>query len=225
VSHSVAKHLRIEIDSYDHTIRTFIGGYDEMLDQVVAAVRASRESGHVIELGAGTGALSARLLEALPGVTVELWDVDPEMMGKAAERLLPFGDRARFVERSFFEALPPADAIVASLALHHVRTLADKVGLYRAIGDALRPGGVFVNADITIPDDPALGRASYRAWAAHLVESGIAPARAWEHFAEWSLEDRYFSLDDELGAIESAGLLATCPWRRDPATVTVGTRR
>jgi tRNA (cmo5U34)-methyltransferase len=225
MSHSVAKHLRIEIDAYDRIIRTFIGGYDEMLDQVVDAVRTSRTPGHVIELGAGTGALSERLLAALPGVTVELWDIDPEMMRKAAERLERFGDRARFVERSFFDGLPPADAIVASLALHHVRDLADKVALYRAIGAALRPGGVFVNADITIPDDPALGRASYREWAAHLVRSGIGPERAWEHFAEWSSEDRYFSLDDELGAIEIAGLLPSCPWRRDPATVTVGVKR
>ncbi len=225
MTHSVAQHLRVDVEVYDRAIRTFIGGYDELLDQAVTVLEQLGPLDRVIDLGAGTGALSERLLETVPRARVELWDVDADMMAKAADRLARFGDRARFVLRSFFEPLPPADAVMASLSLHHVRDLPSKGTLYRSIAASLRPGGGFVNADVTIPSDPTAGRASYRRWADHLVGSGIDPAGAWRHFDEWSAEDRYFSLEEELELIRAAGLQGSCPWRRDPATLTVGRKR
>ena len=222
MTHSVSRHLRIEVDVYDRAVRSFIGGYDEMLDQAAAAISEARRHDRVIDLGAGTGALSERVLTTIPGSRVELWDVDPAMMGKAAERLGRFGDRVTFVQRSFFDPLPPADAVMASLALHHVRELDQKRQLYRAIASALRPGGVFVNADITIPVEPAGRERVYRCWADHLVASGIEESQAWKHFEDWAGEDRYFSLEEELDGIRAAGLAASCYWQREPSTVTLG---
>jgi hypothetical protein len=49
-------------------------------------------------------------------------------------------------------------------------------------------------------------------------------ARAFQHFEEWSGEDRYFSVEEELDAVGRAGLVASIPWRIDPGTVVVGTR-
>jgi hypothetical protein len=113
---------------------------------------------------------------------------------------------------------------MASLALHHIRDLADKTGLYRRACEALAAGGVLVNADITMPTDEEPRRATYRAWADHQVASGIAEAQAWAHFEAWSGEDRYFSLEEELAALTEAGFQATCIWQAGPATVTVGTK-
>jgi tRNA (cmo5U34)-methyltransferase len=222
MTHSVSRHLRIEVDLYDQAVRSFIGGYDEMLDRAAAAVGEARGYDRVIDLGAGTGALSERVLTTIPDSRVELWDVDPAMMAKAAERLARFGDRAIFVQRSFFDPLPPANAVMASLALHHVRELDQKRQLYRAIAAALRPGGVFVNADITIPVEPGSRDRVYRKWADHLVESGIEEPQAWKHFEDWAGEDRYFSLEEELDGMIGAGLEAACYWQREPSTVTIG---
>ena len=115
--------------------------------------------------------------------------------------------------------LPACDAVVASLALHHVATLAEKARVFAAIFAALRPGGVFVNADATMSADPGTRRAEYEAWAAHLVSSGIEEKRAWRHFEEWSGEDTYLPVEDELAALESAGFAAECLWRVVPITV------
>lgn len=194
-----------------------------MLATAVRVVGAANPA-LVLDLGAGTGALSERLLSLTTATKVELWDVDDAMLLVARERLARFGDRARFIHRSFGEPLPPCDGIMASLALHHIRTLEEKTALYRRAADALRPGGVLTNADITIPRDPAARAATYRQWANHLVASGIPEERAWQHFEEWSAEDHYFSLEEELAALQSAGLTADCRWRNGPATVTVGTR-
>ena len=224
MSHSVSRHLRIAIEEYDRIIRQFIPAYDEMLEQAAAAVMTTRPLDRVLDLGAGTGSLSERLLTRAGDARVELWDVDEAMLGQARARLGAFGERAEFRLQSFHTTLPPGDAVMASLALHHVRELDEKRALYRRIGAALRPGGVFVNADVTIPADAALAKQAYRGWADHLVASGIEEEQAWRHFEEWADEDRYFPLEDELAALAQAGLEAACPWRVGPATVTVAAK-
>jgi tRNA (cmo5U34)-methyltransferase len=223
MTHSVSRHLRIAIDSYDQMIRRLIPGYDRMLDEAAAAVTAL-DPERVIDLGAGTGSLSERVLERAPGAIVELWDVDPAMLAQARVRLAPFGERTRLVERSFRDPLARCDAVMASLALHHVRVLEEKAALYRRIAAALRPGGVFVNADATIPGEPEAARAAYRAWADHQVASGIDEAQAWRHFEEWASEDRYFSVEEELAAMEGAGLRAECRYLGGPISVIAGAR-
>ena len=149
MSHSVRSHLRLEIDAYDATIRRFIPGYEEGLK------RAAREIAGicprlVLDLGAGTGALSEAILEHHSVDALEAIDIDPEMLAQARTRLERFGSRARFREGSFDEPLPACDAVAASLALHHVPTMERKGELFRRIYRALRPGGVFVNADVAI---------------------------------------------------------------------------
>ena len=56
MSHSVRSHLRLEIDTYDETIRRFIPGYEEGLIRA-ARVVAGVSPALVLDLGAGTGAL------------------------------------------------------------------------------------------------------------------------------------------------------------------------
>ena len=221
MSHSVRSHLRLELDAYDETIRKFIPGYAEGLARAAAEVAALHPA-RVVDLGTGTGALAAAVL-GQPGVgTVECIDVDADMLTQARSRLARFGARARFRQRSFEGSLPRCDAAVASLALHHVPTLARKVAVYRSIHQALRPGGVFANADVTMPAEAAPREAAYRRWARHLVANGIEEARAYEHFAEWSAEDFYFPEHDELDAMRDAGFAASCVWRREPNTLLVG---
>jgi tRNA (cmo5U34)-methyltransferase len=220
MSHSVRRHLRVDVEEYDASIRRFIPGYEDMLREAASAVAAARPE-LVLDLGAGTGALSAALLSRSEVGGVELVDVDAEMLDRARERLAGFGARARFALRSFHDPLPACDAVAASLALHHVRTLDEKTALFARVFAALRPGGVFVNADVTLPAaDPARGEA-WRAWAAHLVASGIEEPRAWAHFEEWADEDTYFPLEDEVAALEREGFDARCTWRDRVSTVVV----
>lgn len=74
--------------------------------------------------------------------------------------------------------------MAASLALHHVPTMARKMALYARIHAALKPGGVFVNADVTMPAEANLQEAAYERWARHSVANGIETHRVREHFAD-----------------------------------------
>lgn len=220
-SHSVRRHLNVAIEAYDRTIRQFIPGYEEGIGRA-ADVVAWRMPGRVLDLGAGTGALAADIL-AHEGVgEVVAIDVDGEMLAQARARLAGFGERASFREQSFDDALPPCDAVATSLALHHVPTMARKRSLYARIHAALKPGGVFVNVDVTMPAEPDEQEATYDRWARHLVASGIEESRAREHFAEWADEDTYFPLDEELSALREAGFEAECVWEATPFCLVVG---
>ena len=115
-SHSVRRHLRIEIDAYDAAIRRFIPGYEEML-AVAARELAPIAPDPIVDLGAGTGALAEAILASSESSVVELIDIDPEMLDQARTRLARFGRRARYTEASFMEPLPRCRGAAASLSL------------------------------------------------------------------------------------------------------------
>jgi SAM-dependent methyltransferase len=205
----VASHLGIDLREYDSRIRTFIPHYEEMLDVAAAAIPPRART--IVELGIGTGALSSRCLKIAPAARTVGIDVDPEILVLARRRL---GDRATFSTGSFLRApLSPCDALVASFALHHVRTRAAKRGLYRRISAALRPGGVFLGVDCQPAHDAQVRRAQFDEWLAHLRRAYTAP-RAKAIFTSWSHEDVYVPLDDEIELMRSAGLRVELLWRR-----------
>jgi tRNA (cmo5U34)-methyltransferase len=225
-AHSVKRHLRVDVAGYDVQIRRLIPYYDEMIAtgvEVLAALAAT--DAHVLDLGGGTGALSCAVLDGLRGARVTVLDVDPGMLAEARRRLADFEDRASFRQASFFDPLPPTDAVVASLALHHVHDLETKTALYRAIHDALSPGGVLLNLDAAVTEGRRLNGLVFDRMAARMGDHGISDAEARGHFASWAEEDRYFPLDAELGALREARFdEVECVWRRGLSAVTCALR-
>jgi tRNA (cmo5U34)-methyltransferase len=181
---------------------------------------------HVLDLGAGTGGLSAAVLGGMPRARVTVVDVDTEMLDRARARLAPFAERVRFREASFLDPLPAADAVVASLALHHVHDIDAKADLYRSIDEALAPGGVFLNLDAAITEGARLNALTFDRWAARMAEQGMTDAEARGNFAAWAAEDRYFPLDEELAALRRAGFAEVeCFWRRGSSAICCALKR
>lgn len=205
----VATHLGIDLADYDARIRTFIPDYEVMLDVAAAAVPADART--IVDLGTGTGALAARCLIHAPQAHIVGIDADAEMLPAAALRL---GSRATFVNRSFLRAaLPSCDAVVASIALHHVRTRTAKMALYRRIRKALQPRGIFIDVDCHPATAPALVRQQMDAWTAHLRAS-YSPPEAAAAFATWAKEDVYVPLDAEMMLLRRAGFAVEVIWRK-----------
>lgn len=220
-AHRVSRHLHLEATEYDDAIRQFIPGYEEML-RVAARPALAGSPRVVLDVGAGTGALSEVVLELSPSVQVVAYDADPDMLAVARARLAAWGGRVRFVQGSFLDPLPACDAAVSSLALHHTADLDQRSVVFRRVAEALSPGGVFVDADVTMPESPGSRSALYLAWADHLVSRGISPDRAWRHFVEWSGEDTYFPVAREMEAMAEAGFTPELEWRDRVVTVVVG---
>ena len=206
---SVAAHLGIRLSEYDARIRTFIPDYDRMLD--VAAAAIPRNTRTIVDLGIGTGALASRCLRRAPGARVVGVDADADILALASRRL---GSRVTPVAGSFLRTpLPACDALVASFALHHVRTRSAKAALYRRVRAALRPRGRLVIVDCQPALDRALRAAQRDAWLEHLFAS-YTRARARGLLAAWSREDVYIPLESELALLRRSGLRAEVVWRR-----------
>lgn len=210
---SVATHLGISLEDYDRKIRSFIPDYDVMLSTAAGVVQGlDAVSPVIVDLGVGTGALARACLAVRPDARLCGVDEDAAILDVARTRLRHH-PQATFVHGSFLEiALPDCDAIVACIALHHVRTAARKRAFYRACRDALHPGGVLVSADCFPASDPAPAAAQRAAWLAHM-EAHYSRTEAEGFFAEWAKEDVYFPLADELDMLRLAGLAADVVWR------------
>jgi SAM-dependent methyltransferase len=213
--HRVAGHLGVAAAEYDRTIRMFIPNYERMIATVVHWLDGHVPAGGlVVDLGAGTGGLSAAILDSLPGVRVQLVDVDPNMLEIAATRCAAHVGRYELQHARFEDPLPDCHAVVASLALHHVATHVEKRELYRVISSALEPGGLLVVGDALVyPEGPERRRMIEDLYA-HMERNGISAEEAENHLAQWAEEDFYVSLPDELALIASAGLpRPDCFWR------------
>jgi trans-aconitate methyltransferase len=206
---SVSSHLRIDLAQYDRRIRTFIPHYDEMLD-VVAALLPSRLS-TIVDLGVGTGALARRCLTRVPAARLIGIDTDPSMLAIAARRL---GTRAELVHGSFEAvAIPRTDAVVAALALHHLRTGTARIRLYRRINRALPAGGMFVSADCHPATHSVARTLQRRAWRDHLRRT-YSESETTEYFRSWQREDVYTPLARELSVLTRCGFNVEVAWRR-----------
>jgi len=224
MAHSVERHLKVRVEDYDAEIRRLVPAYDAMrrvqLDALALVLGGN--GGRVLDLGGGTGALAAAIAARFPAVKVEIWDTDPVMLASARERCSRFGERVICVERSFTDPLPACDAVAACIALHHVKDMAVKARIYGNIHTALRPGGIFVNADAAVCTTPSLREFTFAGWEASMRPHGIDSAEARRHFEAWALEDYYPPLVQELRLLEAAGFAEPeCFWR-DAAAVVLG---
>jgi len=228
MSHSVEQHLAVTPEAYDAEIRRFVPAYEAMLDELVEALASLLPAGSspaILDLGAGTGALSSRIAARLPGASLTLLDADASMLAEAELRLAPHRVRVTFVRGSFFDPLPACDVAVAALALHHVRDLDEKGALYRNVHRAIVPGGFLLDADAAMPSAKALADRAWRRWAAHLVASGDTEVQAYARFADWAKEDRYFSVEQELALLRATGFAdADVLFRSGPSRVLVALR-
>lgn len=188
---------------------------------VTAIVRAADIDGDVLDLCCGEGLLTEALLRALPEATVHAYDGSKSML--AATR-----DRAGVLERLVTRQIDlgatdwrrfdlPLRAVVSSLAIHHLDG-AGKRALFADLGAALKPGGVFVLADVIRPTT-AVGHAiaaelwdeevRRRALALDGTLEGVeAFSRAdWNHFrhAEPDPIDKPSTLVEQLEWLRWAG--------------------
>ncbi|MGI0053817.1 MAG: class I SAM-dependent methyltransferase [Thermoplasmata archaeon] len=109
----------------------------------------------LLELGCGTGTLTARLLSGFPHAQLTAVDLSEEMIRQARRKTRAWSDRVEFQRAPFTElALAgPFDAVVSALAIHHL-TDPQKRRLFGRVARWLPTGGYFGIADDHLPEDP-----------------------------------------------------------------------
>jgi tRNA (cmo5U34)-methyltransferase len=192
---------------YDALRRRLVPDFDGFYGAVVEALqRTGGDVRRVLDLGAGTGLLSAQIATAFPGVEIELLDASEPMLALARQRL---GDAVSAVHVADMSApLPPGpfDAVVSALAIHHLEH-ADKRALMGRIHDALRPGGMFANAEQVDAPTSELTAIYAQRWAEDCRAMGAGEEEI-DGARERMRHDRCTDVETQLGWLRDAGFAA-----------------
>ena len=184
------------------------------------------DSAQIVDLGAGTGNLSRRILKALPDCHVTLVDFSQNMLNEAPRLLAAFDGRYRIMLEDFWRAEFSAgeyDGVVASFALHHGRGEAVYRDLYRKNYDWLKAPGVFVCCDVVQGDAPPLAEMNEAGWRGFLQKRDFAPKDIERIFSNYRREDSPLSLRQHLDLLMQAGFgAADVLWKRFNFAVYVG---
>jgi tRNA (cmo5U34)-methyltransferase len=180
-------------DTYLELMSAEIPAFVEFQEQTAAATEGM-DVGAMLELGIGTGETARRVSAVHPNARLTAIDLSAEMLERARSEFPDADLRVARLE----DALPdgPFDLVYSALAIHHLDG-AGKRDLFGRVRAALRPEGVFVLADVVVPDDP---------------EDQQTPIDG-----EYDRPDR---LDDQLEWLGEAGFQTTPAWvHKDLAVV------
>ena len=200
---------------YDRARRQLVPCFDELYGTVLGLLPFERRAGvRILDLGAGTGLLSALVAEALPNAWITLVDFSEAMLKKA--RLRFASEPARFDFEVMDYAKEPLvgeyDAVISALSIHHLDD-GEKRRLFRKVREILPEGGVFVNADQVLGTTPEIEGRYHEWWLHEARKAGVS-----EYDLAASLErieqDKNATLKSQLAWLEEAGFEEVdCPYK------------
>jgi tRNA (cmo5U34)-methyltransferase len=132
--------------------RYFVPERDGQMQRITRLLSELRPDARVVELCCGEGLLAERVLAAYPTISIHLFDGSTEMLTRVQTRLARF--EGRFTCQNFdlgstswrsFDF--PIDAIVSSLAIHHLPGPQKQI-LFQDLFTLLAPGGQLIIADV-----------------------------------------------------------------------------
>jgi tRNA (cmo5U34)-methyltransferase len=212
----------ITAPTYDADRAKLIPCYDAFHRRATDLIPAGAT--RILDLGAGTGILTTFVRSWYPNAHIHLIDFSEPMIDIARKRLS--SDSNVSFEIADYTAAPLGenyDAIVSALSIHHLEDPAKKA-LFAKIFAALRPGGVFVNAEQVAGPTPALDAVYKSLWLQQVREAGATPQQIADSLYRQQ-DDRCASVEDQLDWMRAAGFTdADCWFKDNRFAVLAGTR-
>ncbi len=207
---SVQRAFDLAAGDYDRARRRLVPGFDDFYRTAIDSIPFQRDDEvDVLDLGAGTGLLSAFVAYRFPRARITMLDISDEMLAQARKRFELGGDRFRFVVSDYADAVLDGlyDAVVSALSIHHLAD-AQKAALFGRIYAVLKTGGAFVNADQFRAATKELEKSHHGRWLARVRELGVGEKDLAQALERMKL-DRTATLDDQLRWMREAGFRDT----------------
>jgi tRNA (cmo5U34)-methyltransferase len=163
---------------YDRRIRQRCPSYEALHTMLVSWLKGLPESAHILSVGAGTGAEILTLGRRFPNWRFVAADISADMLGVCRERMERNGlaDRVEF-HLGAPHTLPVGetfDAATSVLVSHFILERTERQAYYQAIAERLRPGGVFILADLFGDSGAAEFPLLLDAWFASFAEQAVS---------------------------------------------------
>lgn len=203
----IEKHFEEEAKQYDSIIKNLIPYYRQMVEALVNTLPFSHTKViEVIDLGCGTGTISKAVKDSYPKAKITCVDISKKMLQIAAEKLGEAQDivyiNSNFYDFSFDKKY---DAVVSSLALHHLETKADKLEFYKKIHSSLNDGGIFINADVVLASSDIFQEIYMEQWKSFMCKNIPKDEVNNNWIPTYYEQDRPVSLMDHFEMLKAAG--------------------
>ena len=198
---------------YDGLIPRLIPRYHEQHDLILQLIPFETNANiKVLDLGAGTGILSALILEAFPQAKVLAFDMAENMLKICQTNLSAFQERltlqqGNFAEDDFGNGY---DLVISSLAIHHLDG-ARKKTLFKKLFQSMNSGGILLIRDIVTGGTPRLTEQYEQLWRQYMKDSG-EDDKIW--FQKYLEEDIPSSMEEQTKWLAESGFADVgCHWR------------
>ena len=203
------------IDDYTATIERCFPRYWEMLWGVLDYVPSDRRFDSILELGCGTGNLSALVNQDFPAARLRIVDLSEESLAvcrsrfKSDERIVYQKDDFRNLRYE----LSSFDFIVSSISIHHL-TPSEKRSLFANVYGWLKPDGIFAFADQCAGATDDLYARHIENWKEQSFQAGSTDDQ-WNMWMQHQADhDHHDTLIDQIDWLREAGFsVVDCPWR------------
>ena len=162
----IKQHFEAEAKEFDQIILKLVPHYTTMVQALVYALPFDKQEPiKVIDIGCGTGTIAKQVLSHFPNARLDCLDLAENMIEMAKAKLFEYPNVNYYVGNfEHFEFDNDYQAVVSSLALHHLVTDNKKIMFYQKIYDMLISGGCFYNADIVLASSAHLQDVYMREW-------------------------------------------------------------
>jgi tRNA (cmo5U34)-methyltransferase len=171
----------------------------------VWAAESSVPEPAILDIGAGTGLLSALILQKFPYAHITLQDISENMLEIARER---FSARKNitYIVSDYSQGIPfgPYDLVCSALSIHHI-TSENKRYLFGKIFSALKPGRLFINADQVDGDTPYFTKRYLEYWNEFLNNGPVNDVEYAEILKRRDCLDRNEKLTVQLHWLQECG--------------------
>jgi tRNA (cmo5U34)-methyltransferase len=207
VINKVKKHFEEEAEQYDGIIKNLIPYYYQMVEALVNTLPfCHSESIEIIDLGCGTGTISRAIKDVYPNAKITCLDISGNMLQIAAVKLSDV-QNATYINSNFYDFNfdKEYDAVVSSLALHHLVTKEDKLDFYKKIYSCLNTGGVFINADVVLASTDILQERYMEQWKKFMSMNVLKDEIESKWIPKYYEEDRPVQMMEHFEMLKDAG--------------------
>jgi tRNA (cmo5U34)-methyltransferase len=198
-----------EAGGYDDVIKRRVPLYNEIQTLMVSLLPFSKkEYLKVLDLGCGTGGTSVVLLKDFPLARVTGIDSSSDMLAVAAAKVKQTTWRIDFICQNINHPLPLVegafDAIISAFSLHYL-TEDEKKALFSRCCEALKPGGMFIDAEAVISPSAKVYQLYMEKWKEFQRSDGFSEDEIGAQMLKFVRDVKPLTVERQLGLMNKAG--------------------
>lgn len=198
---------------YDEQRRKFIPCFDDFYGILVSVASVNTENPKILDIGAGTGLLSAFLMKRYPKASFTLIDISEKMLDIAKDRFR--GNlNVEFIvaDYSKISFIKKYDMVVSALSIHHLEDK-EKKDIYKKSYSLLKQNGIIINADQVYGETPFIENLNKRVWRYYIENSGLPKEEILAGYERIKL-DKESTVDQQINWLKEVGFCdASCIYK------------